>query len=96
MKYVNETMKKQTTLAFILSGLFAMTSCVVNDDHVSQPEGVMAYDAECADGICTSNQEYTAVCVENRDGYSECSDESAVNYTRTAADFRAYGERSPD
>ena len=52
-------------------------------------------EEECENGICTSNREYTAVCVENADGYSECSDSGNINYTRGAADFRGYGERSP-
>jgi hypothetical protein len=52
-------------------------------------------EEQCSDGICTSNSEYTAVCVENAAGYSECTDNTAVNYTQTQADFRAYGERSP-
>ncbi|MBQ8481873.1 MAG: TcpQ domain-containing protein [Alphaproteobacteria bacterium] len=52
-------------------------------------------EEECENGICTSNREYTAVCVENADGYSECSDAGNINYTRGAADFRGYGERSP-
>ncbi len=50
---------------------------------------------QCSDGICTSNSEYTAVCVENAAGYSECTDNTNVNYTQTQADFRAYGERTP-
>ncbi|MBQ9035183.1 MAG: toxin co-regulated pilus biosynthesis Q family protein [Alphaproteobacteria bacterium] len=95
MGYTNETNRKKTTIAFVLGGLFALTGCVNNRYEAQPANGFESYDAECADGICTSNQEYTAVCVENTDGYSECRDESAVNYTRTAADFRAYGERSP-
>lgn len=53
------------------------------------------YQRQCENGICTSNQEYTAVCVENADGYSECTDAGDINYTTTAAGFRKYGERSP-
>lgn len=52
-------------------------------------------EEECENGVCTSNREYTAVCVENADGYSECSDSGDINYTRGAANFRQYGERSP-
>lgn len=52
-------------------------------------------EEECENGICTSNREYTAVCVENADGYSECNDSGNINYTRGAADFRQYGERTP-
>lgn len=52
-------------------------------------------EEECENGICTSNREYTAVCVENADGYSECTDAGDINYTRGAADFRQYGERTP-
>lgn len=95
MRYTDIILKKQLTVAFVLSGLLAATGCVLDTGNYAPANSVMAEDAECADGICTSNQEYTAVCVENADGYSECRDESAVNYTRTAADFRTYGERSP-
>lgn len=52
-------------------------------------------EEECENGICTSDREYTAVCVENAAGYSECSDSGNINYTRGPADFRQYGERSP-
>ncbi|MBR3662491.1 MAG: toxin co-regulated pilus biosynthesis Q family protein [Alphaproteobacteria bacterium] len=54
-------------------------------------------DEECVNGICTSDQEYTAVCTETPDGYSVCSEPGPreVNYTRTQADFRTYGERTP-
>ena len=92
MRYTD--IKKQITLALMLGGAFATASCV-NNGYQTRHDVIDAYDAECADGICTSNQEYTAVCVENAAGYSECRDESPVNYTRTAADFRTYGERSP-
>ena len=95
MRYTDKTMKKQITVALVLSSLLAATGCVFDNGSYARPSNIIAEDAECADGICTSNQEYTAVCVENTDGYSECRDESAVNYTRTAADFREYGERSP-
>lgn len=95
MRYTDKTIKKQLTMAFVLSGLLTATGCVLDNGYHAQPNNIAANDAECADGICTSNMEYTAVCVENTDGYSECRDESPVNYTRTAADFRAYGERSP-
>jgi len=69
--------------------LFVTSGCV----HQVNGEG----DAQCADGICTSNSDYTAVCKETPDGYSVCNESvpQGVNYTRTAADFREYGERTP-
>lgn len=69
--------------------LFVTSGCV----HQTYNEG----DAQCADGICTSNSNYTAVCQETPDGYSVCNESvpQGVNYTRTAADFREYGERTP-
>ena len=81
---------------YVVSGLFiclmTLSGCVT---YQQPPASAAPYGAECADGVCTSNQEYTAVCTENADGYSECHDGSPVNYTRTAADFRDYGERTP-
>jgi len=53
---------------------------------------------ECEDGICTSNEEYREVCTETADGFSVCEetpDNGNVNYTRTQAQFRDYGERTP-
>jgi hypothetical protein len=94
MRYISK-IKNTNLIASAVLGLLALTGCVYNNGYSQpQPTGI-APDAQCADGICTSNQEYTAVCQENADGYSECQDATPVNYTRTAADFRAYGERSP-
>ena len=75
-------------IAGVLCCFFGTTGCYYSRGYYA--------DEVCADGICTSNQEYNAVCVQNADGYSECTDpNSPVNYTRAAADFRANGERSP-
>lgn len=98
MKNESKTMKNKSMTATVLMSLFALIGCAHNNSQeypAEQQQMGMAYDAQCADGICTSNQEYTAVCVENSDGYSDCHDATPVNYTRTAADFRAYGERTP-
>ena len=97
MKNESKTMKNKSMTATVLMGLFALVGCAYNNgqEYPAEQQMGMAYDAQCADGICTSNQEYTAVCVENADGYSDCHDATPVNYTRTAADFRAYGERTP-
>lgn len=82
----------------VIAGLFfcltATTGCVQYGNSGYQNPNA-PYGAQCQDGVCTSNQEYTAVCKENADGYSECMDNSPVSYTRTAADFREYGERTP-
>lgn len=95
MRNESKTMKNKSMTATVLMGLFALTGCAYNSGYQNPQPANMAYDAECSNGICTSNQEYTAVCQENADGYSECHDATPVNYTRTAADFRAYGERTP-
>lgn len=73
-------------LASVLCCALGLSGCVNERNYIQE---------ECEDGICTSEQEYTAVCVENEAGYSECNDNSNVNYTQTAAEFRQYGERSP-
>lgn len=73
-------------IAGLLFCVLGMSGCVSERNYMQE---------ECENGVCTSNQEYTAVCVENSAGYSECNDNSNVNYTQTAADFRQYGERSP-
>lgn len=83
----------------IMSNKLAVTSlicCILGTASCVSINGNKSYlEEECENGICTSNREYTAVCVENADGYSECSDSGNINYTRGAADFRQYGERSP-
>ncbi len=80
------TIKNKLTFVGLLCCFIGTMGCVNNKSYLEE---------DCENGICTSNQEYTAVCVENADGYDECNDSSNVNYTRTAADFRQYGERSP-
>ena len=81
---------------FVITGLvcciLGTTGCISSSEGRDMPNYP---DQQCKDGICTSNNEYTAVCVENAAGYSECTDNTNVNYTRTQADFRAYGERTP-
>ena len=80
------TITNKLAFAGLLCCFIGTMGCVSNKSYLEE---------DCENGICTSNQEYTAICVENADGYDECSDSSNVNYTRTAADFRQYGERSP-
>ncbi len=87
--------RKMMINKFAITGLvcciLGTTGCI----SASNGNGAPNYpDEQCSNGICTSNSEYTAVCVENAAGYSECTDNSGVNYTRTQADFRAYGERT--
>lgn len=77
--------KTMVMIAFLCC-VFMASGCVNQRNYIQE---------ECENGVCTSNQEFTDVCVENAAGYSECHDNSDVNYTRTAADFRSYGERSP-
>lgn len=84
--------KYETKTSFSLLGMIVclfMTSGCARD--------INAAGTQCADGICTSNSDYTAVCQETPDGYSICNEAApqGVNYTRTAADFREYGERTP-
>ena len=84
---------KTKTLFVFLGGLvclFAISGCAHNPNTANAA-------TECQDGICTSNMEYTAVCQETPEGYSICNEPvmPVVNYTRTAADFREYGERTP-
>ena len=86
---------KTITNKFAITGLvcciLGTAGCISNGEQ----RPMSGYpDEQCRDGICTSNSEYTAVCVENAAGYSECTDNAPVNYTRTQADFRAYGERT--
>ena len=78
--------KNKLVLAGLLCCALGLSGCVSGRNYMQE---------ECEDGVCTSEQEYTAVCVENEAGYSECNDNSNVNYTQTAAEFRKYGERSP-
>src|SRR5574344_232012 len=54
-------------------------------------------EEECQNGVCTSDARFTDNCTETPDGYSVCSDsdQEFVNYTKTQADFRKYGERTP-
>jgi len=86
-----KTMMNKFAITGLVCCILGTTGCV-SDASVQMPNRP---DEQCSNGICTSNSEYTAVCVENAAGYSECTDNTNVNYTRTQADFRAYGERSP-
>ncbi len=71
--------------------LIVLNGCVNN--------GKSQLAAECRDGICTSEQEYKEVCTQTPEGFSVCEEVpevmDGINYTRTQADFRNYGERSP-
>lgn len=87
-KFERQILKNKLVITGLLCCLFGTMGCV-NAGAGNQ------FAKQCSDGICTSNREYTAVCIENADGYSECNDNTNVNYTRTAADFREYGERTP-
>lgn len=89
MKKEIET-KTSFSLLGVMACLFMTSGCVVH--HYDDATGT-----ECEGGICTSNREYTATCQQTPDGYSVCTElpPQGVNYTRTAADFREYGERTP-
>ena len=80
---------KLTALSLFLC-LFALSGCISNRSYLEE---------ECENGICTSDQEYREVCTETPDGFSVCEDSTEpatdINYTRTQADFRKYGERTP-
>ena len=81
--------KTSFSLLGAIACLFMTSGCVTH--HADDNE------THCAGGICTSNQEYTATCQQTPAGYSICTEmpPQGVNYTRTAADFREYGERTP-
>ena len=85
-RFENNMTINKLVFAGLLCIVFSTTGCVSNKSYLQE---------ECEDGICTRDEEYTAVCYENEAGYSECNDETPVNYTQTAAQFRKYGERSP-
>ena len=88
MIYENKT-KTSLNLLSLIACLVMTSGCVIQ--HNKEPNA-----PECNNGICTSNQQYTAVCHETSAGYSVCNEApQGVNYTRTAADFREYGERTP-
>ena len=75
------------TIVGLLFSVLGLSGCISNESYLKE---------ECEDGICTSNQEYNEVCVETPEGFSVCEDAPEyVNYTKTAADFRKYGERTP-
>ena len=80
---------KLTALSLFLC-LFVLSGCISNKSYLEE---------ECENGICTSEQEYREVCTETPDGFSVCEDApepaAGINYTRTQADFRKYGERTP-
>lgn len=87
MRYEYKT-KTSFSLLGLVACLFMTSGCAHRTDNAG---------TECENGICTSNLEYTATCQETPDGYSICQEAmpQGVNYTRTAADFREYGERTP-
>ena len=87
----NEFKRKTITNKLAVTGLI----CCILGTAGCVSNGKSYLEEECENGICTSNREFTDVCVENADGYSECRDSGNINYTRGAADFREYGERLP-
>ena len=88
-KFEGKIMTNKLAVTGLICCILGTAGCVSLNNNKSYLE------EECENGICTSNREYTAVCVENADGYSECTDAGDINYTRGAADFRQYGERTP-
>lgn len=88
-KFERNIMTNKLAVTGLICCILGTAGCVSIDGNKSYLE------KECENGICKSNREYTAVCVENADGYSDCTDSGNINYTRGAADFRGYGERSP-
>lgn len=96
-KNMNKKIGTINIITGLVFGVFGLTGCQTpsyNNAGTSAPSSASAYE-ECHDGICTSNQEFTAICTENPAGYSECHDNTDINYTQVAADYRSYGERSP-
>lgn len=88
-KFDEKIITNKLAVTGLICCILGTAGCVsINGDKSYQAEG-------CENGICTSNREYTAVCVENADGYSECREPGDINYTRGAAQFRQYGERTP-
>lgn len=83
-------MKNKLTSLSLFLCLFVLSGCISNKSYLEE---------ECENGICTSEQEYREICTETPDGFSVCEDapepSTGVNYTRTQADFRKYGERTP-
>jgi hypothetical protein len=78
---------------FALAGLIV---CLLGvGGCVSDQSSYLEREANCEDGVCESNQEFTDVCYENAAGYSECQTQAPVNYTMTNSNFRAYGEMTP-
>lgn len=88
-EFERKIMTNKLAVAGLVCCILGTAGCVSISDSKSYLE------EECENGICTSNREFTAVCVENADGYSECTDTGNINYTQVAADFRDYGERTP-
>lgn len=95
-KNMNKKIGTIDVITGLVFGVFGLTGChsPSYSGTASAASNIPAYE-ECRDGICTSNQEFTAICTENSAGYSECQDNTDVNYTQVAADYRTYGERSP-
>ena len=87
--YFEEIIRHKLAITGLVCCVLGATGCV------NEPTSYLEREANCQDGICESEQEFTDVCVENSAGYSECHNQAPVNYTRTNSDFRAYGERSP-
>lgn len=88
-KFESEIMMKKLGLICACLCFYGLAGCVSDRSYLEE---------DCENGICTSEQEYREVCTETPDGYSICEDAPVtdnVNYTRTQADFRKYGERTP-
>ncbi len=83
-------MTNKLALMSLCLSLAMISGCVSDKSYMEE---------ECENGICTSEKEYREVCTETPDGFSVCEDSvepaENINYTRTQADFRKYGERTP-
>ena len=83
-------MTNRLVLMGLCLSLVMISGCVSDKSYMEE---------ECENGICTSEKEYREVCTETPDGFSVCEDSvepaENINYTRTQADFRKYGERTP-
>jgi hypothetical protein len=85
-------MNKQLILA-VCAAIFGLSGCVrySNDNYCSGqscPEGWIAVEEE------VDENDSSSICQTASDS-SLCQTDPFVNYTRTAAEYRAYGERTP-
>ena len=87
-------MRKNILLSFSLLLTFCLCACnTFSDSDSSQAEYLSVSNVQIATDASTAQNEKCGVDGVSVDGVS-CNDSALINYTKTEADYKAYGERA--